>query len=272
MLSSGTATWHPDVRHVRVDGALLRVAVVGDGPVLLLLNGIGANIEMWQAFAQSLPGRTLVMFDFPGTGASPALPVPLRMPAIAALVVRLMDQLGHDRVDVLGYSWGGALAQELAHRAPGRVRSLILAATIPGLGGRPPSPWVVAAMSTPLRYWSHGYLRLIAPVVYGTSVGPDEEHARARQALPPTVRGYMHQLYAISGWTSRRWLGRLRVPTLVLSGRGDRLAPAANGRILARSIRDARLVELPGGHLFLLQEAALAAAAVESFLTVVSPG
>ena len=124
-------------------------------------------------------------------------------------------------------------------------------------------------MSTPLRYRSARYLTLISPFVYGTPVDAAEGHTRARTQLPPSVRGYAHQLYAITGWSSRPWLRRLRVPTLVLSGHGDRLAPAVNGRILARSIPGAQLRVLPGGHLFLLQQADSAAQAVERFLDAV---
>jgi surfactin synthase thioesterase subunit len=84
----------------------------------LLLNGIGGNIEMWEPLALRLPGRQLIMIDMPGTGGSPALRLPLRMSGYATLVVAVLDQLGIERTDVLGYSWGGALAQQ-------QVRALV---------------------------------------------------------------------------------------------------------------------------------------------------
>ncbi len=258
--------WQPVCQRLDIDGVQLRVAVLGSGPPLLLINGIGANIEMWAALATQLPGRCLVAFDCPGTGDSPALPHRVRMPALARLVVGLLDKLGIGRTDVLGYSWGGALAQELAHQAPHRVRSLVLAATIPGVGGQPPAPWVVAAMATPIRYSSSTYLRLVAPLVYGASIGADEPHLDARRHRPPSARGYSHQLYAITGWSSRPWLRTLRLPVLVLTGEGDRLAPRRNATILARSIPGARLKMLPGGHLFLLQQAEVAGRTITAFL------
>lgn len=88
---------------------------------------------------------------------------------------------------------------------------------------------------------------------------------RGRSARP-AFAGYLHQLYAITGWTSRPWLRDLLVPTLVLAGRGDRLAPTANARILARSSPGAQLRVLPCGHLFLLQDTAVGARAVLGFL------
>jgi poly(3-hydroxyoctanoate) depolymerase len=108
------STWHPAERRLRVGSATHRVATWGQGPPLLLLNGIGGNIEMWEPLALRLPGRQLIMIDMPGTGGSPALRLPLRMSGYAMLVVAVLDQLGIERTDVLGYSWGGALAQQLA--------------------------------------------------------------------------------------------------------------------------------------------------------------
>jgi poly(3-hydroxyoctanoate) depolymerase len=261
-----------DVREISVGDLVLRVGTAGTGPPLLLLNGIGANLDMWQALLAHLPGRHVIAFDFPGTGGSPDLPGPRRMPALAQIVVELLDTLHLDQVDVLGYSWGGALAQELAHRAPSRVRSLVLCATIPGLGGRPPPPWVLGAMATPLRYYSKTYMRLVAPVIYGVRIEHDQGHLAARRQRPPSVRGYTHQLYAIAGWSSRPWLSSLRLPVLVLSGRGDHLATAQNGVILARHIRGATLHVVPGGHLFLLQDVRVAAEAVMRFLDSVDRG
>lgn len=265
-MTPGVRPWHPLVQRVNVGGTVLRVGTSGDGPPLLLVNGIGGNLEMWGPLAQHLATRRLVAFDFPGTGQSPALLRRARMPALAQLLVRLLDVLELEQPDVLGYSWGGALAQEVARARPDRVRSLVLAATTPGLGGRPPAPWVVAAMVTPLRYWSPTYLRLVSPMVYGTTVGRDEQHVAARRAGPPSARGYAQQLYAISGWSSLPWLRQLQTRTLVLAGRGDRLAPVRNARLLAARIPDASLRVLDGGHLFLLQNPKPCAVTIDHFL------
>ncbi len=260
--------WRPRVRWVRLGTARVRVAVLGDGPPLLLINGIGANLEMWQPVVEQLPGRTLVLFDVPGTGESPPTHLPMRMSGFAELVVALLDELGIARTDVLGYSWGGALAQQLAHQAPERVRSLVLGATMPGLGGSPPAPWVIALMATPARYYSRTYLRLAAPYIFGSAPGraADSVHGDARVSRPPSVLGYLHQLYAISGWSSRPWLRTLKVRTLVLGGAHDPLVRPRNARILARAIPGARLHVVDGGHLFLLEQPEDACPVIEEFL------
>ena len=266
--SATTPAWAPDVRQVRLGRTRVRVATWGEGPPLLLLNGIGGNMDMWEPVARRIPDRQLVMFDAPGTGGSPALRRGMRMRGYAALVVRLLDELGIDRTDVLGYSWGGALAQELLHRAPERCGAVVLGATMPGVGGQPPAPWVVALMATPARYYSRTYLRLVAPLVFGGAPdsAADSSHGQARRRRPPSLLGYSQQLYAISGWSSRPWLRRLRAPVLVLSATRDPLIPVRNARILAREIPGARLHLIEGGHLFLLEQADEAVAVVRAFL------
>lgn len=255
------------VERVRVGSTTLRVSIAGEGPTLLLLNGIGANTQMWEPVLSRLPGRRIVMVDMPGTGGSPALRVAVRMPGYARLVVRLLDELGIGRTDVLGYSWGGALAQELAHRAPDRVGALVLAATMPGLGGQPPAPWVVALMATPARYYSRTYLRLVSPLVFGSAPAQaDSPHGDARLRRPPSLLGYSQQLWAISGWSSRPYLRTLRMPVLVLTGDHDPLVPTRNARILAREIPGAQLQIVPGGHLFLLEQPEQGCRAITDFL------
>jgi alpha/beta hydrolase fold len=171
------------------------------------------------------------------------------MPGLARTVERAVRTLGYDRLDVLGVSFGGVLAQQLAHQAPDLVRQLVLAAAagVPFLGGIPGSP---------RRYQSPTYYRQVAGRLYGGAARRDPDAllhgSTARFAEAPSLRGYLDQPYAISFWTGLPWLWRLRQPTLVLVGDDDPVVPPVNGWILARVISDARLAVLPGGHLFLL--------------------
>ena len=74
---------------------------IGNRYPLILINGIGAAIEMWQPFIDELDDRELVCLDLPGCGRSPTPPLPMRMPRIAALITDVMDSLGQ-RADFLG--------------------------------------------------------------------------------------------------------------------------------------------------------------------------
>jgi poly(3-hydroxyalkanoate) depolymerase len=260
------------VRTVDVGHAVLRVGVRGDGPPIILLTGIGANLEMWDPFERALHGFQTISIDMPGTGESTSLRRPLRMPGVAGLVVKVMDALDIPTADVLGVSYGGAVAQQLAHRSPTRVRRLVLAATaagVPGLGGVPGDPRGLLAMATIRRYTDPEYIRAHGHRIYGGGpYQPNPTDLQARLARPPSVRGYLHQLWAIQCWTSVPWLHSLRQPTLVLAGDDDRLMPLVNGRILAMLIPDAHLeIVRGGGHLFIVQRSSEVAPIITSFLT-----
>jgi poly(3-hydroxyalkanoate) depolymerase len=262
-------TW--ETGWVNLAGTRLRVAQRGSGPPLLLLMGIGGNLEMWRPFASLVSGHRLIAFDAPGTGGS-GIGHPRRMTGLADLTARLLDQLGHATVDVLGYSFGGALAQELAHRHPWRVRRLVLGATMCGLGGLPARPEVYWHMAHPLRYHSERYLRWVSPRLYGGRsrglAAGGEDALRARLGRPPGLLGYMSQLAAISGWSSLPWLHSLRAPTLVLAGDDDPLIPLLNARLLQWRIPGARLqVIRGGGHLFLLDQPEDVVDLIEAFLS-----
>jgi poly(3-hydroxyalkanoate) depolymerase len=238
-------------------------------PPLLLCNGIGAPIEMWPPFRDPL-ARPTIAFDAPGVGESSVPPIPPTIAGTARAVLGLLDHLGVPRVDVLGVSWGGALAQELARRGGDRVRRLVLAATMAGGAPVPGDPRVLAILATPLRYWSPSYLDRVAPRLYGPDVADNPEmmahQRRARFTRAPSGRGYLGQVLALRGFASVLWLHRLRQPTLVLTGESDPIVPVANGRILAGRIPGARLEVVEGGHLFLLTHAAAMARRVNEFL------
>jgi len=247
---------------------------MGDGPPLLLIMGVGGNTEMWHPFDRELNDRGIhtISFDAPGTGESGELDRVRRMPWLARMVEHLLDGLGYERVDVLGISWGGALAQQLAHQAPQRVRRLVLAATsagMPGLGGVPGRPSALIKLLGPRRYRDPDYLASVAGRLYGgEAFGLPEEHLAARMGKPPSSTGYRRQIWAVQGWTGLPWLRGLRQSTLILAGDDDPLVPVANGQVLARLIPDARLIVIRGGgHLFLLQLAPQMAGLVADFVT-----
>src|SRR5215218_3895983 len=88
----------------------------GSGHPLLMINGLGGNTEMWGPAEERLSaGSRTIVFDAPGTGRSSTSPIPLPLPAVARLIARVLDELGYERADVVGYSLGGAIAQQFAH-------------------------------------------------------------------------------------------------------------------------------------------------------------
>ncbi|TDG20079.1 poly(3-hydroxyalkanoate) depolymerase [Paraburkholderia silviterrae] len=260
------------IQTLDLDGQLLRVGVRrgrDDGVPLLLFNGIGANLELVEPFAAALDDVTVIVFDVPGVGGSPAPLIPYRFSTLAVLSEKLLTRLGYaGPVDVLGVSWGGALAQQFAHLYPRRCRKLILAATSPGVIMVPARLSVLAKLVGPRRYTDPAYLKEVGAEIYGGAYRRDatllDEHSRHIQA--PRGRGYLYQLLAASGWTSLPWLGALRQPTLVMHGNDDPIVPLTNAKILAARIPKATLHVIDDGHLFLITRAREVAPLVKRFL------
>jgi poly(3-hydroxyalkanoate) depolymerase len=261
------------MRVLAVGGRTIRVSVregTADWPPLLLCNGIGARLELFQPFVDALdPRRPVIRFDMPGVGGSPAPVIPYHLATLPSLLAGLLDQLGYQQADVLGISWGGGLAQQFALSRPDRVRRLVLVATAPGALMIPGRPWVLLRMLTPRRHRDPGYAARIAGELYGGSAREDPIVARdllhATTRLGP-ARGYYYQLISTLGWTSLPFLPKLRPPTLILAGDDDPIIPVINGRIMNWLIPRSRLHIYHGGHLELAADPERLAATVEAFL------
>jgi len=226
----------------------------GTRPVpLVLVNGIGASLEALQPLVDALdPEIEVIRFDVPGVGGSPNASTPYRFSGMSRILGAALDRLGHDRVDILGLSWGGALAQQFAVQNPRRCRRVVLANTGTGWLTVPASPRVLAQMLTHRGHLDVSYASLIAQTLFGGSTREDPRTAvrlLGRETRAASVRGYQHQLLAGLGWTSLPWLPLLRQETLLLFGDDDPLIPAVNGRILHRFLPHSSLVLYDGGHL-----------------------
>jgi poly(3-hydroxyalkanoate) depolymerase len=262
------------VQSVEIDGQLLRVArrrVRGGGVVpLLIFNGIGAGLELLEPFVEALQDVEIIAFDVPGTGASPTTLFPYRYRQLARLADRLMTELGYEgKIDVLGVSWGGGLAQQYAYLYPDRCRRLILAATSTGAIMVPGRLTVLRRLANPRRYYDHNYLKRVAPDLYGGKLrrAPNLIDRHVKHIRPPDGLGYLYQLLAIGAWTSLIWLHRLRQHTLIMAGTDDPVVPLLNARILEYLIPKAELATFDDGHLFLITSADKVAPVVRRFLT-----
>ena len=262
----------PHVEYIEVDGINLRVATQqgrNGGVPLLLFNGIGANLELCFPFMEAMPEKEIVIFDVPGVGRSEMSWRPRRFSGLARLARKLLDRLGYREVDVIGVSWGGALAQQFARQYPQRCRRLILAATSPGAIMVPAKPSILSKMVTPRRYLSPTYMQKAAAEIYGGEArrNPKVMSAHTSRIIAPQFMGYLYQLMAGIGWTSIHWLHRIRQPTLVMAGSEDPLVPPVNARIIALLIPNNRLFIVPGGgHLFMLYSIDKVVPVVRGFL------
>lgn len=257
---------------VRIGGLDVHVSVrpaPGDAPPLLLLMGVGGNTGMWEPARDLLgAGRSTVAFDVPGTGRSDTPALPLPMPLLGLIATRVLDHVGMRRADVLGVSWGGLLAQQIALATPWRVRRLVLANTHFGLASVPATPAALRTLLSTRRYRDPAAFEAALESFGGdTDVEALREHMAARLAHPPTRRGYWYQMLALSGWSSLPVLPLLRHRTLLLAGDDDPAVPAVNARIMARLLPRGELVVVPGGgHLMLFDRVDELAPLVTGFL------
>ena len=191
------------------------------------------------------------------------------MPGLASWVAALMTSLGHQRFDVLGLSWGGGLAQQLAFQARRRVRRVVLVATGTGSLMVPARPHVLATMLSPRRHRDPDYAASVAARIYGGTMRSDPQrgarllHAATRAG---PKRGYYYQLLAGAGWSSLPGLPFIRQPVLVVAGDDDPIIPLVNARIIARLLPDSRLHVYRGGHLGILTESDELAPHIDAFL------
>jgi poly(3-hydroxyalkanoate) depolymerase len=271
---AGSARQPDKIHSIDVKGQRLRVAIrPGNGTriPLLLMNGIGVSLEVFQPFIDELdPGTEVIRFDVPGTGGSPRSIIPYRFSTLAYLITHMLNQFGYKQVDVLGISWGGGLAQQFAFQYRQRCRRLILVSTSAGAFMVPGRPTVLAKMATPRRFQDPTYMTEIAPDIYGGDLqsNPDFVRLIAHATHSNEPLSYFYQLMAAMGWTSIPWLKLLRQPTLILAGDDDPIVPAINAKIMHHLIPYSKLYIYQGGHLGLLTHALELSALIEEFLSV----
>ena len=246
------------------DGPLLAARVTGSGAPLVLVNGYAATKDDWDPGFLAALGRvsTVLLPDNRGVGSSPPVANDLSIGSMADDVLALMDAREIDVADVAGWSMGGFVAQELAARAPDRVRRLVLLSTDaggPGAVTADPAVWaeLIDHGGTP-REQATRLLGLLFPAQLAAQLDAEvgDLVAAARAALPePTLTA---QEQAIARWhaePAEARLAAITAPVLVAAGAADRVIPAANAQLLAAALPAARAAVFDGGgHAFMAQE------------------
>jgi pimeloyl-ACP methyl ester carboxylesterase len=278
--ASARAPFRAHVHHTAVHGGQIAWYERGSGPPLMMLMGTGSTMSEWDPALLSLLARhhRLIMFDYPGIGWSGPWRGSLTFAGLADEVARFMAAIGVDKADVLGWSMGGFVSQQLAIRHPSRADKLVLAGTNPG-GGRAvlgtqehqeldsnPNPSLAEILGDelyPPNELAEGYRfahRLEAASQSG--VIPNDFHV-----APATVHA---QVAAEDPWllsnANFRALGSLPMPVLATGGHEDPVVPPINLRRIAARVPDARLRLFAGAHAFLFQQRVAFAKVVDRFL------
>lgn len=222
----------------------------GEGPPLLLVHGLMVTGAMFDGvFDRFAATRRVVVPDLRGHGESRRLPPPDAVRVVAEDLARLLDRLAIERADVLGYSQGGAVAQQLAVDFPEHCERLVLACTYAfnamtlreRLEARA-APWLLRALGM------RGFSRLL----FATGLDGVDHATRARLAAlvagqdRDRMIGAWNEAMAFDG---RPRLRSIRCPTLVVAGARDTAVPMHHAKMLYEGIPGARLVVVEGaGH------------------------
>ncbi len=231
---------------------------------------------MWAPLRTALPGRTTIAFDPPGIGGSPNTRSFWTVGRVAHLAAAVLDRWAPDTADVVGYSFGGLVAQHLARLRV--LRRLALVATTAGQPAIPPLPHrLLTMLQGGFLVQAGRYNRdpQLGRLFGGRSARQPDALVAAMGLLassPPSAAGYYGQALAASLWTGLPRLRLLSMPSLVLTGTDDRLVPPANSRLIACTAPGARLRVLKGaGHLLVLDDAERVAAELVPFLEADRP-
>ncbi|MGH3220602.1 MAG: alpha/beta fold hydrolase [Streptosporangiaceae bacterium] len=244
----------------------------GDGPLLLCLHGIGSSSRSFATQLDELSaGHRVAAWDAPGYAKSPDPAGPPGLSGYARAVAELIGELG-DRAHLLGVSWGGVIACQVALDHPSLLRSLILVGSSRGSGRDPETAAAMRQRGGALARQGAADLarertpRLLSP-------GADRAVVeQATQIMAEAIRlpGYEYAAQAMADTDLSGRLDEIATPTLVLCGGEDTVTGPQESQALANGIRDAVYVSVRGaGHLANQQRPDAVNAWVASFIQIV---
>ena len=269
------------MQYADVNGIKIAYGVRGSGPPLVLIMGYRLSSLAWPLdFVEALAERfTVVLFDNRGTGTSDKPTFGYEISNMAKDVGGLLDHLEIARANVLGYSMGGAIAQEFVRQFPDRVLGLVLCATMCG-GPRAvyASPPVVRVMRELDGLKPEEIARRIWEVTYSPGYLENhrelaEDQMRREIAAPTPLHAADLQYQAFAEFDCSKALPNIKAPTLVLTGDLDQLVSPQNSKFIASLIPGASLIVIPGcGHRMMWEATDECVGFVTEFLTGVSEG
>ncbi len=256
---------------IEVDGLRIAFELSGEGPSLVLVHGAVSDSRVWQPQIDGLSDEfTVIAWDAPGCGRSADPPESFRLPQYADALAGLVAALDLGRAHVLGHSFGGALALELARRHRTVLATLILVGGYAGWAGSLRPPEVERRLAFALAAADQlpdGFEPASMPGLFSERMS--RETAAALTAIMSDARPVATRTmaYGLAEADLREVLPRIDVPTLLIHGDADERSPLSVADDLHRRIPTSSLVVLPGlGHECYLEDPEGFNAAVREFL------
>ena len=252
-----------------------------DKPIVLI-NGLSTSKDKWSPtlLKELSSNRTVIIFDNRGVGESTVGTKEFSINQFANDTIGLLDALNITEADILGFSKGSFIAQEIALKNPNRVRSIILyASSCGGVEAVPPSPQALQAVdtlantSTPTQEEIDKITStLFPPEWFNSNPNYQKYIPLSKESVPPEI--IQRQENAIINWFTTgtcNALSNVTQPTLVLVGTDDTWTPAANSLMIAEKVPAAWLIQIrDAGHGLMYQLPDKFTNVVSTFLQTVS--
>lgn len=231
-----------------VNGVDLFYECIGAGPPLVLIHGLGSSGDDWAFQRDDFSKiRTVVMADLRGSGRSAKPPGPYSIAQFADDLWALLDHLDIDRVDIVGFSMGGAIAIEMTTLQPGRVDKLVLCNALANYRMDTWQKWLEAKTQLALIHLLglKRTARLIAKRLF-----PHDDQEPKRQRVISVLSAnpkpaYMATIKALIGWTAIDRLHHVVCETLIIAAEHD-YTPLADKHAEAAMFPNAEFVIVHG--------------------------
>ncbi|MDX8036030.1 alpha/beta hydrolase [Lentzea sp. BCCO 10_0856] len=256
-----TSYQNTPTRTVDIDGLTFSYRRLGpdSGTPVIFLNHLGAVLDNWDPRVVDGIATThrVITFDNRGVGASQGT-APRSVAAMARDAIAFIHALGHDQVDLLGFSLGGFVAQVIAEEQPRLVRKMILAGTGPAGGegiDKVTRITLLDSLTATLTFKDPKEHLFFTRTANGKAAGRQFvnrlKERTGNRDKPISVKAFRNQLKAIHTWGLQRPsdLTAIHHPVLVANGTHDRMVPSSNSTDLARRLPNAQLTLYPdAGH------------------------
>lgn len=225
------------------NGINIYYEIHGNGEHLIIIAGLSIDLTALNSMVSELSKKyRVIAFDNRGAGRTDKPDIPYTIDMMAADTAGLLKALGIDRANIMGISLGGRIALELGLKYPKLVKSLVLVSTGPRVRKTLSRRLIFVLIEIPRRLAALG------------------------KKNPQPYYAYLRQRKAADDYDATNRLSQIHVPTLILHGKKDRLAPFRWAEEMHTGIPNSKLISFDGGHMFSFWKQKEFLHAVEDFL------